>query len=883
MSLFRRFSWVFLGLFATSLAASAAAQSMPSVTSPPPAPSAPTAPPTIEPPTLATFAEAAYPEAARAEGKTARVELQITIAPDGTVSDAQVVTPVGDGFDEAALEAARRFVFTPARRNGEAIPARIRYTYVFELREEAQEPEPAVTEPGTESAAESAAVTPGRLEGNVRNEDGDEPLAGAVVELLADDDSVASTVVTDATGVFAFVALAPGLQRVRVSLADHDSIYEEQTVASGEATVITFRMVRTREQDGYRAVARVDPMPREVTRRTIESVELTNVAGTRGDALRVIELLPGVGRPPGLAGLVLIRGAAPGDSQVFLEGMPVPLLYHFGGLTSFFNSRMIDRIDFYPGNFSVRYGRKTGGVIDVGVRDPQSEGYHGVADVNLIDSSLLLEGPIGDRASFAVAARRSYIDFFLGAIPQDAIGITAAPVYYDYQGIFTWRPTSRDRLRIMAYGSGDRFAANLPAPADGNPAVRGNFDLSTYFHRVQADWRHKFDDRNELSVQGAVGYNQTRIGVGELLRLNVRGTAIFARTEFVSRISRAVRFIAGMDIQVLPTRVDFTGPQLGQSEGSPGGGGDGTQVNGNFVQTGYRPAAYLEMNLRPVDPLQVQVGVRLDYTREITRWNVDPRVSARYTIDEHWTVKAGIGQFSQPPDFAETARTLGNPRLLPITSIHASAGVEHNFDDTYSIGTEGFYKWLEDRVVSNPTGLDPTFTNAGIGRIYGLEVSARARPRGRLFGFLSYTLMRSERRDTPQSDWRLFDFDQTHIFTLSAAYRLGRGWEVGGTFRVVSGNPNTPIVGNAYDARSDSYIPIYGAINSARSGTFHRLDLRIEKTWTFDLWKLALYLDVQNVYNQRNPEGTSYNFDYRQNSVIGGLPVIPSLGLRGEI
>ena len=168
-------------------------------------------------------------------------------------------------------------------------------------------------------------------------------------------------------------------------------------------------------------------------------------------------------------------------------------------------------------------------------------------------------------------------------------------------------------------------------------------------------------------------------------------------------------------------------------------------------------------------------------------------------------------------------------------------------------------------------------------RIYGLEIAGRARPTGRFFGFLSYTLSRSERRDHPNAPWRLFDFDQSHILTLSMVYKLGRGWELGGTFRLVSGNPITPVIGSVYDVTSDIYQPIYGALNSQRVGLFHRLDVRLEKMWRFTHWNLAFYIDIQNIYSRMNPEGTLYNYDYRESQVVGGLPIIPSLGLRGEL
>ena len=119
--------------------------------------------------------------------------------------------------------------------------------------------------------------------------------------------------------------------------------------------------------------------PREVTKRTLEQREIDRIPGTNGDALRSLQNLPGVARPPGLAGLLIVRGSAPQDTQYFVDGTPVPIVYHFGGLSSVVPTEMLDQIDFYPGNFSTQYGRAMGGVVDVGLLNPKSDRLHGMA------------------------------------------------------------------------------------------------------------------------------------------------------------------------------------------------------------------------------------------------------------------------------------------------------------------------------------------------------------------------------------------------------------------------------------------------------------------------------------------------------------------------
>ena len=398
----------------------------------------------LRPPELIEFVQAELPPEAVPTTSTA-VLYELTVTEAGNAVDLVVLESAGEPFDSAARGAVERFRFVPAAQDGEPVAARIRYRYVFEPEPE-PEPEPVL-----------GALTV-RLRG-----DGEAPIARFRALLLEGDRQVAE--VETERGEASFADLAGGTYRVLVFADGYQEVANSETVVAGEETLATYRPTQI-QVDGdapddeplYGATAVVDPPPREVTRRTIRREELTRVAGTRGDALRAIELLPGVGRPPAGAGVLLVRGSSPQDSQTYLEGNPVPLLYHFGGLTGFVNSRLLDRIDFYPGNFSVRYGRSTGGVVDIGTRDPVTDSFHGVVDINVIDASVLLEAPLGDEVSFAVGARRSYIDAFFGLIPLgDDVNAIAAPVYWDYQAMVTYKPNPNDRFRFRAYGSSDRL------------------------------------------------------------------------------------------------------------------------------------------------------------------------------------------------------------------------------------------------------------------------------------------------------------------------------------------------------------------------------------------------------------------------------------------
>ena len=637
----------------------------------------------LTPPKLVTFVDAIYPPAAKAAGLQADVDLELTIDVTGAVAGARVITPVGNEFDEAALEAVRRFIFEPAKRGGKAIPARITYRYVFEL------------------AAEAAPIpNTGELEGKVLSRGDNRIVAGALVTLSATDGQPPQTAITDPSGAFHFSMLSPGRFHVQLAASGLGPLGADEDVAAGELTSVIYRMDVTGQASAvpaleFGATATIEAPPREVTKRSLSGEELLRVAGTRGDPLKAIEYMPGVGRSP-QAEYVIIRGSSPADSEVEFEGAPVYRLYHFGGLTSFVQPRLLDKIDLYPGNFSVRFGRKMGGIIDVGVRDPKTDALHAMVDINLVDSSFLFEGPLAKNWSFAVAAKRSYFDLFIDKlVPKDQAQITEAPVYWDYQAMLAYKPSSNDRFRAMVYGSYDDLKLILAHPADGDPAIRGGVSSNTVFHRAQLTWQHQYNAaiEHEISVStGPFSFAQT---VGPDLAIQIPGYEGFLRSEWRARLTDQLRLLGGLDVSYNWFNFSYDGPRPTQVDGDPDTFGPLTgrqdvQLHGSY---GFlRPAAYLEGIWQITPRLTVVPGGRVDYLGDVDRWTFDPRVTARYQLTATTIIKGGVGLFSQAPSGAESLPVLGNPHLRPGRAEHYSLGFEQEVGTRLKVTAEGFYK-----------------------------------------------------------------------------------------------------------------------------------------------------------------------------------------------
>jgi TonB family protein len=828
--------------------------------------------PLITPPKLIRFVEANYPETQGEEPEETVVELNIIVGKDGLVTEVNVALSAGEAFDQAALAAARQFVFEPARSDWEPIAARIRYRYVFELKAPPEE------------------ITTGWLSGTILLAEDDSAAGRVGVEILNEQGELVRDLMSGPDGGFVATDLVPGKYEISVFGGEFGDLKVEEELVAGQVTQVIYRLGTKKKAaySGFGETAVIEAPPREVVKRTIDREELTRIPGTRGDALRAVELLPGVARPPFGIGLLIVRGSAPGDSESFIDGIPVPLIYHFGGLTSVYNSYQLEKIDFYPGNFSVRYGRRTGGILEVTTKDPAQDRIHGVAEFSIIDTFVTLEGPITDKISISGGLRRSLIDLILPAVLPDDVGVRQAPVYIDYQFKLKFAPTKRDRVRISAYGSSDRLELILEESGGDDPAVRGNTELSTSFYNNQIDWSRRVGDKVDQELAFNVGPSKITFGLGNEFRLEGTFIQTYGRAEWRTQVSDRVRLIAGLDVFTAPVDLSYVGPQPGQQEG--GGSQQGSlagqeKVFAEVDTVIFRPGLYLESDLRLGKFTELILGLRIDYFGDISAYVLDPRLTTIFTVHPDMRVKLGVGIFSQPPEFQESDATIGNPNLDPIQAVHVGAGWEYDPIPGMRFGVEGFYKYLWDRPVSTPNGEAPFYVTQGVGRIYGAEFSAHFRPTtGRkYFGYLSYTLSRSERQDGPNEPWRLFDFDQTHILTAAFIYKFPRNWEIGGTFRVVSGNPNTPVIGSVYDALSDVYIPIDGRVNSLRNPLFHELNLRVQKEWFLKGWRLAVFLDIRNLYNQQNQEGIIYNYDFSQQTPLLGLPIIPSLGIRGQL
>jgi TonB family protein len=850
-------------------------------------------------PELEVYVDPVYPEDVQADEVEGEVILLVTLSETGVVTAVEVLESPDPRLSEAALEAAHQLVFSPAEVDHVPAPVQIEFGYVFALdvqalrdREAAGADEDDDGDAG-EDVPEPVVERPVTLAGRALIRGLRDPLEGAMV---VSGDEVATT---DADGHFELRLEAGRSHLVEVRAPGYHLFETVERIEAGERNEVVY-YVQQRGTSPYETVVRAQRPRKEVSRVVISRDEAQRVPGTFGDPLRVIENLPGMARAPFIGGQLLVRGSRPEDTGVYFDGVNIPLLYHFGGLTSVVNAEFLEEIDFLPGGFGAEYGRATAGIVDVTPRRLTGQPARGSAKVDLMDTSLFYRSPVGENLAVGVAVRRSYVDVFLpffirtmSAGNPDGGQITLAPVYADYQLKVDWDAAPDHDVDLFVFGSQDTLELLTPASLQSHAFA---FDLRLAFHRMMLGhrWRIRPDlvlrTRPFLGVtlQGAEGGEVGASAFAFALNLFEGGL----RQDLSWRQSDALTLRGGLDIYAIRGwgEVDAPIPADLLSFPSPM---QPPPPNQAFEQEGFGAgvALWTEAVAEPLDGLQVVPGLRLEVYRfpDATRPVFEPRLSTRYRLFDDTILKAAAGLYHKAPTIFEVNEVIGNPRLKPERSRHLVVGVEQALTDILDLDLQLFHNRHVDLVVSNSgttvedgEAVREPFVNRGDGHAYGAEMLLRHKITERAFGWLAYTLMRSERRSRPENDYVVTQYDQTHILTLVGSYKLGRGFEVGARFRLVTGNPYTPVIDATHDLDTDRWRPIYGPTRSERLPTFHQLDLRAEYTHTFDLWTISAFLDLLNTYNQRNVENFQYDYRYRDRVDFNGLPFFPVLGVRGQ-
>ena len=634
------------------------------------------------------------------------------------------------------------------------------------------------------------------------------PIAGAAISVDA-----AVLAETDADGRFQ-LTLPAGLHDLAVVIGGQEVVRRQIDLTSGApADEQIFRVLTA--GSGARYATKVRAGRPEIPKVEVSGEEARQLPGSSGDPLRVLGSLPGVVQIAWPAALYVVRGANPGNTGFFLDGIRVPELFHLGLELSVIHPYLIDGVDFYPGGAPANYGPYVSGIMAARTVAPPADRVHAAADVTVFDAGGIMTAPWdGGRGTVLVAARYSYTGALFSALQNDTI-----LRYGDYQ-LRVDHSFAGGQATLFAFGALDDVGWTNVAQTKEYGALQ--------FHRVDLRWRRALGGgRLLVGVTGGADWATSTLFSSTI---KVRALSAMPRAIYTRPLSTSVDLEIGAnaDAQTFATAVPaFQGRQsdLGRS------------------RQALSQAAYATVMIHAGDRLVISPGLRVDlFAEEGTQaLFIEPRLDLLFKISDTLSLRGDGGRYAQMPSLPVSVpgfEAFGLADLGAQTSLGGSLGVEARLPGRLTLGVTGYYQKLRvsdvrniDIEQNNPTA--PDFLVARDGRAYGAELLLRRADTGRFFGWLAYTLSWSQRYDDSgvlgRSDW-----DERQILNLVAGRRLGRSYTVGARFHLNTGRW-APVVG---PGRGGDYQEL---------PTYYQIDLRAERRFVFDRFVMDVYADFANV------------------------------------
>jgi TonB family protein len=849
-----------------------------------PAPAPPPRPEDIERPRLLRDAQPRYPAAAWDAQIEADVVLLLNVDAEGQVTAVVVDTPAGHGFDEAAVRAARDLRFTPARVAGAPVPIQIRYTFRFRIPEKetvARRPLEACT--GQCPVDERA---PARMRATVYERGRGKRLPGVEVYVLDRDE----VLITDQDGQFTLEG-PPGAYAFVIRPPDFYPFETTERLEPGQEVEIKY-FVRRQRRARYTTIVWGAEGRAEVARTSLSDDEIRSIPGTLGDPIRVAMLLPGVITPASGIGYPIVRGALPGDSIYEVDGIPVPMLYHLFFGNAVIHPRFVDEITFQPGGYGAAHGRFPGGRIAATTAKVDDD-PRWVANLSLVETSLLRAQPVGQSSEFVAAARYGTLGYIIEGLAANTVFR-----YWDYQTRLAHRFGDGGKLSLTVLGAQD--TAGERDPETGEESV-----LRIAFHT--ADLRY----RRSLGSLGGQGWLVAGVQGGHELFAPPPPEDLSGDTQEAARMWKLRPYLEGGVAPGHGLELEAGADLLYQNFDVELFGTDDPALSD--ADSGVTLGAWLAAEWQR-GPVLVNPGVRVDHYRYQAPGRIDratavePRLAASYALTSRITTKASVGLHSGPArfSFVEPPLVFGPIPAYEGPGLYwglnrtwqTQAGVETRLPGDLALNLTGFYhdmfQAIDFSLLDKPLTPDPTpcdgedITPVPVpedvdGKSYGLELLLRRRLGHAFFGWVSYSMSRSE-RTLPVVGTLPFDFDQTHVLNTVLSWDVGRNWTVGGVLHVNTGRPYTPLVRDR--CTDDSGVSYFdgrrGEPNAERFPLYWRIDARIQKREVFETWYFDFYVDLFNA--SFNWETIGYTIDADTGALQAEIiPLfIPMIGVRGE-
>ena len=742
------------------------------------------------------------------------------------------------------------------------------------------------------------------LRGFVYEKDGGAPVPYA--NIVIEEDKLGAT--TDFNGYFQISDVPVGAKTVSVSFLGYETATLETRVFKNKPASVKVYL-----EESTQMLNTVDINVARLQRKTkvntaVVSLNPKNIetfsAGGDPDLMKALAVLPGVVTTGDQGGQLYIRGGAPIQNLVLLDGMIIYNPFHSIGFFSVFDTDVLQDAKVYTAGFGAQYGSRNSSVMDISTRDGNRSEFKAKGYASTYMSKLLVEAPIGKRDENGLANNSLFVSGKTSYLRQ------AAPIFYPYvetrfgglpftfndiYGKFTTQNSSGSKLSAKAFnftdavmldsaqgiqwnssGYGVNFLVVPPASAT---LIEGDFAQSSYF------------------IQSTENPDQPRSS-----RINGFNGGL----DFTYFLGKADEIKYGIDLIGYNTRFDFTnslGLQLNQEENT-------TELGGYF-------------NYRKVTPLLVlEPGLRLHYYGSLSELSIEPRLGLKYNITEDFRFKASGGRYSQNLVAANSDRDVVNLfygflsgatdlpssfRDRTITSklqkaAHGVAGFEYDLGKHWDINLESYIKDFSQITNINRNKLYddiPVYSDrpeilrkdfiVERGLAYGYDAVVKYE-QGRYYLWAVYAWSIVTRDDGIQ----VYNpnFDRRHNINLVGNAKLGKEekWFLSVRWNLGTGFPFTPTqgyypgidfldhIGNPdidfdYTTANGDPSVLYGALNSKRLPTYHRLDASLKYSTNLEAGALEVTFGATNIYNRAN----IFYYDRTAAERVNQLPIMPTI------
>ena len=719
------------------------------------------------------------------------------------------------------------------------------------------------------------------LKGRVFDVKSNEPIPFATVIIQ----EIIKGAVTNGEGNFNFENIDPGFYKLKVSAIGYKTYYSESfriTKASlanilvpMEEENITLQEVIVRPS--YFRKREESP----VSLRTIGIDEIEKNPGGNRDISKVIQSYPGVASSSATRNDLIVRGGGPGENRFYIDGIEIPNLNHFatqgasGGPVGIINVDFINEVNFYSGAFPASRGNALSAVLEFNQREA-SEKVKLRGTLGATDLAVAAEGPLTRQTTFMTSVRRSNLKTLFRIMDLPFL-----PSYNDFQFKIKTRINPKTELSVIGLGAIDEYTLNMGA----NKTEQQRFNLN--FIPVNTQWSYTLGvvlkyfklKGNDTYVLSQNRLNNTRTKYKDnieqpqnlILDYDSYEHETKFRYEHNYRSDTDFKINYGVDLQYCS--YFFHDYKMICENGVT------MAVNCRSALELARYATFGQVSQSFLEKrLSLSFGIRSDgnsYSGNMDNPlnQLSPRLSASYSLTPGTSLNFNIGQFAQLPSYTTLGYTEFSDQLVNklngLTYIHVNhivAGIEFRPSENSQITVEGFYKRysnypfsVKDSVSIASQGDDygvcgnEAVTPTSNGHAYGLELLGRVRRYKGITALVSYTFVRSEFTDL-KGEFIPSAWDNRHLFAITGTRNLQKNWDLGIKWRYAGGAPYTPwdrvksALKVAWDAQQMGYLD-YSKFNKERLGSFHQLDIRVDKSWYYNKWSLMLYIDIQNAYN----------------------------------